>query len=124
MYLFHRCRLCPQLSDYKYRNRFLRLRFPLKFGGMATAFTLHPTIRFFQKQTAVDRTAYRALYIIGIHNLVLTSDINCLQSLNHMLCYPLDNQLSHKNLLIRILFLISIFEDCPFGFFINTAEHL
>ena len=57
-------------------------------------------------------------------NLVLTSDINCLQSLNHMLCYPLDNQLSHKNFLIRILCLISVFKNCPLSLLINTTEHL
>ena len=71
VYAISRYDLRLQISDYKYRNLLFCLRFPAVFCRMTTVLAFHPAIRLFKKQAVIDYAAYRAFYVICIHNLVL-----------------------------------------------------
>ena len=73
---------------------------------------------------AFEKTENIPFFVFANRALFCFSFQFLLQCLNHMFYYAPNNPLARENLLIRILCLISVFKDCPFGFLINTTEHL
>lgn len=63
-----------QLLDYKCRERFFKLCFPMKFRCIPTVFALHPAVRLFKIKIVIDCAADRAFHIVRIHNSVFTSN--------------------------------------------------